>query len=109
MIKIGDILKNTREDKDITQLQVMKKTGISNKALSRYENNITEPDLETLIKLFRFYGISADKVFGLEKNSDTSCYNLSSTEYRIITELRQMDTSVSENILTALTAINNKN
>lgn len=50
--KIGEILKDAREDKDLTQMEVMKRIGINNKTLSGYENGIAEPDIETMVKLF---------------------------------------------------------
>lgn len=52
MKKIGEILKDAREDKDLTQMEVMKRIGINNKTLSGYENGIAEPDIETMVKLF---------------------------------------------------------
>ena len=42
---IGEILKNAREDKGLTQAEVMRITGINRKSLSGYENNVAEPDL----------------------------------------------------------------
>lgn len=59
-INLGYILKCGREDNDLSQKKVMEITGINNKTLSGYENNISEPDFNTLITLFRLYGISLD-------------------------------------------------
>ena len=51
MKDIGRILKNARENKDYTQKRVMELTGINRKSLSGYENNVAEPDLNTLHNL----------------------------------------------------------
>ncbi len=66
MNSIAKLLKNTREDLDLSQMDVMKKTGISNKSLSRYENDMTEPDIKTLSVLFKLYGLSLDSALGLQ-------------------------------------------
>lgn len=66
-LDLGKFLKATREDLDLTQIDVMKKTGINNKTLSGYENNVAEPDLETFSVLAKLYGFSIDALF--ETNS----------------------------------------
>ena len=42
----------------------MRRTGINNKTLSGYENNIAEPDLTTFAQLMELYQLSADQVLG---------------------------------------------
>ena len=48
MEELGYALRLARERRGLTQTQVMNLTGINNKTLSGYENNIAEPDLQTL-------------------------------------------------------------
>ncbi len=67
---IGRILKNTREDLDLTQLKVMELTGINHKTLSGYENGVAEPDLQSLATLCRLYRLSLDVVLGLKPTPD---------------------------------------
>ena len=67
---IGRILKNTREDLDLTQLKVMEMTGINHKTLSGYENGVAEPDLQSLATLCRLYRLSLDVVLGLRPTPD---------------------------------------
>ena len=64
MHNLGYILKSAREDRDLTQTEVMRRTGINNKTLSGYENNIAEPDLTTFAQLMELYQLSADQVLG---------------------------------------------
>ena len=103
MKKISEILKNTREDNDITQMQVMRDTGINNKTLSGYENGVAEPDIETLVTLFKYYNISADEVFGLKKNSSS----ISLRERRLISEYRLLNDTRKEDIIKIIKALNN--
>ncbi|WFR55131.1 helix-turn-helix transcriptional regulator [Anaerocolumna sp. AGMB13025] len=62
---IGDRLRELRENLGFMQITVSKKIGISNKVLSNYENNISTPDLQTLILLCSFYKVSSDYLLGL--------------------------------------------
>ncbi|MBS7228945.1 MAG: helix-turn-helix transcriptional regulator [Eubacteriales bacterium] len=69
MNRLGYILKSAREDNDLTQIQVMRLTGINNKTLSGYENGLAEPDIDTLVTLFKLYGLSFDKAFSIDTDS----------------------------------------
>ena len=55
-------LKSAREDMDLTQLDVMRLTGINNKTLSGYENGVAEPDFKSLATLSKLYNISFDEL-----------------------------------------------
>ena len=70
MFEIGDFLREARETKGYTQIQVMKLTGINNKSLSGYENGIAQPDLDTLSSLLKLYDVSADKMLGIDTQNN---------------------------------------
>lgn len=61
----GMRLKIARERKGLTQAEVQRITSISDKSLSRYENNASSPDPETIAQLIRLYDVSADYILGL--------------------------------------------
>jgi len=48
---VAERLRAARQAKKLSQLEVMSLTGIHNKTLSGYENDVSDPDLETLTKL----------------------------------------------------------
>ncbi len=85
---LGRILKNTREDLDLTQLKVMELTGINHKTLSGYENGVAEPDLQALATLCRLYRLSMDVVLGLKPTPDTLM--LSKQEKTLIGQYRKL-------------------
>ena len=89
MINIGQILKNAREDKELTQAEVMRLTGINRKSLSGYENNVAEPDLITFAELAKLYNLSADHVLGI--TSDTSSYIPSRIERQCLNKIKKLD------------------
>ena len=61
-------LKIARERKNLKQTQVRDRTGIHNKTLSGYERGISQPDLQTLIRLADLYEVSIDYLVGRTDN-----------------------------------------
>ena len=84
MEELGYALRLARERRGLTQTQVMNLTGINNKTLSGYENNIAEPDLQTLTTLLRLYRVSADRLLHLP----VSAQELPADEARLLTLYR---------------------
>lgn len=65
MLNFGERLRMARERAGLSQLEVYKKINLNNKSLSRYENNATAPDPETVKALIELYDVSADFILGL--------------------------------------------
>ena len=61
----AQILRELREDHDLTQADVAKVLGTTQQVYSRYENGDNELPLRHLRTLCQFYHISADYVLGL--------------------------------------------
>jgi len=59
-------LRDLREDADLTQTQVANILGTSQTMYARYERGANEFPIRHLIKLCRYYGVSADYILGLE-------------------------------------------
>ncbi|MBD3920947.1 helix-turn-helix domain-containing protein [Paenibacillus sp. PR3] len=59
-MKIAERLKYARTKKEVTQVEVQQSTSIHAKTLSGYENGVSEPDLETIKKLAKFYNVTVD-------------------------------------------------
>lgn len=53
-------LKEIRKKKKYSQLKVALDLAISREALSHYENGKRSPDLDMLVKLSRYFGVSID-------------------------------------------------
>lgn len=70
---IANRLQKARNDKGLNQTEVYKLTGINNKTLSGYENDVSEPDLGTLKILATLYGVSTDYL--LDSDSTVSTTN----------------------------------
>ena len=76
MEELGYALRLARERRGLTQTQVMNLTGINNKTLSGYENNIAEPDLQTLTPLLRLYRVSAARLLPLPVSAQALAIDL---------------------------------
>lgn len=108
MKKIGEILKNSREDLDLTQVEVMNLTGINNKTLSGYENGVSEPDLETFAQLLNLYNLSADDILDIKKNKDKITISLTSAEHKFITNFRMLSEDRRNDLAIMLKALADK-
>ncbi len=49
--KLGKKIKLARVELDLTQTDLAKKIGAKQKSISRYENGMTLPSIETLVKI----------------------------------------------------------
>ena len=64
-IKFPINLTQLRTAKGITQYDVAKALGVSNKTVSKWENGTTSPDLTMLAALAEYYGVTTDALLGL--------------------------------------------
>lgn len=64
---LGDLLKELREDKGITQIELSRFLKVTRQTISSYENGIVEPNVGTLIKLADYYECSLDYLTGRTK------------------------------------------
>lgn len=71
-MKIGEQIKRLRKERNMTQEQLAEKIGISFQAVSKWENDISLPDVATLPIIAGFFGVSMDTIFDYdaEKNAE---------------------------------------
>lgn len=63
-MQIGDLLSELRRDYNLKQKDVAKYLNVSVATISHYETGVNIPDLNTLVKLADFYGVSTDYLLG---------------------------------------------
>ena len=61
-------LKQLREEKGYNQEYVADYLGVKQQTYSRYENNVSEPDIATIQKLTALFKVSADYLLGLSES-----------------------------------------
>ncbi|MBE6119317.1 MAG: helix-turn-helix transcriptional regulator [Erysipelotrichaceae bacterium] len=80
-IKIGDFLRKLRHEKELTQIQLADILFVSNKSISRWEKGKGLPDIDILIELARFYGVSLEELLVGQGNEMTD--NVESTVLKV--------------------------
>ena len=58
-------LKALREDRDLTQIVVAEKLGVSQNTLSQYENGARQLPTELIGPICAYFGVTADYLLGL--------------------------------------------
>lgn len=61
--KYGKTIAKLRKEKGLTQEQLGKKLNISYQAISKWENDLSEPSLDTLENLSKVFGITLTEFF----------------------------------------------
>lgn len=64
MKTLQELIRELREDNDLTQSQVAEVLGTSQTMYARYERGANEMPIRHLVTLCRFYNVSADYILG---------------------------------------------
>ena len=62
-----EIIRELREDRDLSQQEVADILNTTQQVYSRYENGVNEMPIRHLIVLCRYYKVSADYILGLDR------------------------------------------
>jgi len=63
---IGERLRKLRKANHLTQEQVAAYLKVAKSTVSQYENNVNEPDIDTIVRLADWYGVTLDHLLGRE-------------------------------------------
>ena len=66
-LKIGKFIAACRKQKNLTQMQLSEKLGITDKAISKWERGIAMPDSAIMLDLCEILGISVNELLSGEK------------------------------------------
>lgn len=68
--KIGKFISEKRKEKKLTQQQLAEKLGVTNKAISKWENGKCMPDISIIKDLCDILGITVTTLLNGEENKD---------------------------------------
>ena len=68
-MNIGTNIYTLRKEKKITQAQLAEKLGVSEQAISKWENDQCAPDVSLFPIIADFFGVSIDRLFGYHMSS----------------------------------------
>lgn len=58
----GTMIATLRKEKDVTQLDLARKMGVTDKAVSKWERDLSFPDISSLPKLAEELGVTVDEL-----------------------------------------------
>lgn len=64
MKEIADRLRTLRENGKLSQDKMASLVGLKQSSINRYENNQSDPSLETLLRYAEYFDVSLDYIFG---------------------------------------------
>lgn len=70
MKSYSDIIRELREDNDLTQQEIADILGTTQQVYSRYEKGINEMPIRHIITLCKFYKVSSDYILGLKSETN---------------------------------------
>ena len=74
---IGSIISTLRKEKNMTQSELANKMNVTDKAVSKWERNISCPDINSIPKLAEILDVSVEEVLNAKgKNNNTNINNI---------------------------------
>lgn len=67
---IGIMIASKRKELNMTQLELADKMGVTDKAVSKWERDLSYPDVSSLPKLAEILGLSVDELMQVKTNSE---------------------------------------
>ncbi len=80
-IKLGAEILALRTERGMTQDEVAEKLGVSDKSVSNWETQTAVPDVETVVKLADLFGVTVDRLLGLNASAPPSFGNAVRAEF----------------------------
>lgn len=62
----GKKIRELRQEKGLTQAQLAEKISTTASTIGKYEREELQPNVDIIISLSKFFGVSADYLLGLE-------------------------------------------
>ena len=75
---LGMMISTLRKEKGMTQLELAEKMGVTDKAVSKWERDLSFPDINSIPKLAEIFEVSVDELMQVKtetkENIDDMCY-----------------------------------
>ena len=68
---LGMMIASFRKENGMTQLDLAEKMGVTDKAVSKWERDLSCPDVNTIPKLAEVFGISVDELMQIKAESQS--------------------------------------
>ena len=106
MAKFGELLSELRKDRNMTQRDLAQVLYVTTGTISNYENGAHFPDVEKLIDISEFFGVTTDYLLGRTSYSySLDVLNKQLANGMSVGDLVDMVANMNEERLKALTVI----
>ena len=66
---MGEMISTLSKENNMTQLQLAEKMGVTDKAVSKWERDLSCPDIDSIPRLAEIFGISTDELMQVKQRS----------------------------------------
>ena len=70
---LGAMIAALRKERGMTQLELAEQMGVTDKAVSKWERDLSVPDVNSIPKLAEIFGVSVDELFRANATAKESC------------------------------------
>lgn len=67
---LGMMISSLRKDKGMTQLELAEKMGVTDKAVSKWERDLSFPDINSIPKLAEIFEVSVDELMQVKRETN---------------------------------------
>lgn len=104
---LGAIIAELRKQHGMTQLELAEKMGVTDKAVSKWERDLSCPDINSLPNLAEVLGVSVEELMQIKKEADAPVSKVSEI-MEIIPKAVAMAMGIAVTVLTILNALDTK-
>lgn len=97
-MSFGTKLKELREKKGLSQIEFAKLTNLTRSAISMYELEKREPNLNTLITFAKFFNVDINTLLEFNNIISNNIIDLSADEKELIKKYRQLPSDRKETV-----------
>ena len=87
MYDLGELIKNLRKGRKITQKKFGEMLGVSEGTISKYEANVILPPFETLRSIASIFNVSMDTLYGMKHPGTLSTHGLTEAQTETVKAL----------------------
>ena len=67
---LGEIISSLRKEKNMTQNDLAERMNVTDKAVSKWERNLSCPDVNSILKLAEILGVSVEELLNAQTKQD---------------------------------------
>lgn len=102
---LGNMIATLRKEKGMTQLDLAEKMGVTDKAVSKWERDLSCPDVSSIPKLAEILGVSLDELMQVKADKKE---NISSNKAEAIVNLTLKSVALAMGIAVAVLSFMNQ-